>query len=47
MVKFRIRSNPSGQYYLPKEVREELGRELELFSRARATRVCPEVCSTL
>lgn len=31
MVRFEINSNPTGQYYLPKEVREELGRKLSLI----------------
>ena len=31
MVTFQIRSNPHGQYYLPKEVRQELGRQLNLI----------------
>ena len=30
MVKFRVKANPSGQYYFPKEVRQELGKELDL-----------------
>lgn len=32
MVKFKIKANPSGQYYFPKEVREEL----ELICNAKA-----------
>jgi hypothetical protein len=35
MVKFKIKANPSGQYYLPKEVRQELGEELELICNAK------------
>jgi bifunctional DNA-binding transcriptional regulator/antitoxin component of YhaV-PrlF toxin-antitoxin module len=35
MVKFRVKANPSGQYYLPKEVRQELGPELELICDAK------------
>ena len=31
MVKFQIKSNPQGQYYLPKEVRQELGERLDLI----------------
>jgi hypothetical protein len=31
MVTFQIKSNPQGQYYLPKEVRQELGEELDLI----------------
>ena len=36
MVKFKVKANPSGQYYFPKEVREELGQELELICNAKA-----------
>jgi bifunctional DNA-binding transcriptional regulator/antitoxin component of YhaV-PrlF toxin-antitoxin module len=36
MVKFKIKANPSGQYYFPKEVREELGEKLELICNAKA-----------
>lgn len=42
MVKFRVKANPSGQYYLPKEVREELGEKLELICNARAAVIFPE-----
>jgi len=31
MIKFRVKANPSGQYYFPKEVRQELGKELNLI----------------
>ena len=36
MVKFQIRANTSGQYYFPKEVRDELGKELSLICNAKA-----------
>jgi len=36
MVKFKVHANPSGQYYFPQEVREELGRELVLLCNAKA-----------
>jgi bifunctional DNA-binding transcriptional regulator/antitoxin component of YhaV-PrlF toxin-antitoxin module len=36
MVKFTVKSNPQGQYYFPKEVRAELGTELDLICNARA-----------
>lgn len=36
MVKFQIKANPSGQYYFPKEVRAELGKELTLVCNAKA-----------
>lgn len=36
MVKFRVKANPQGQYYFPKEVREELGKQLELICNAKA-----------
>jgi bifunctional DNA-binding transcriptional regulator/antitoxin component of YhaV-PrlF toxin-antitoxin module len=42
MVKFRIKANPSGQYYLPKEVREELGDKLELICNAKTGVIYPE-----
>jgi hypothetical protein len=41
MVKFRVKANPSGQYYFPKEVRQELGRELTLLCDAKAAVVFP------
>lgn len=42
MVKFRVKANPSGQYYFPKEVREELGKKLTLVCDAKAAIVFPE-----
>jgi hypothetical protein len=36
MVKFNVHSNPQGQYYLPKEVRMELGRNLSLMCNTKA-----------
>ena len=36
MVKFVIKANPQGQYYLPKEVRLELGKELNVICNTRA-----------
>ena len=36
MVKFKVKANPQGQYYFPKEVREELGQNLELICNAKA-----------
>jgi len=42
MVKFKVKANQSGQYYLPKEVREELGEKLELICNARAAVIFPE-----
>jgi len=42
MVKFKVKANPSGQYYLPKEVREELGERLELICNAKAAVIFPE-----
>jgi bifunctional DNA-binding transcriptional regulator/antitoxin component of YhaV-PrlF toxin-antitoxin module len=36
MVKFKVKANPSGQYYFPKEVRQELGEDLELICNAKA-----------
>lgn len=45
MVKFRVKANPSGQYYFPKEVREELGEKLTLVCNAQAAVVFPEGAS--
>lgn len=42
MVKFRIKANPSGQYYLPKEVRQELGSILELICNTKAAVIFPQ-----
>jgi ribose 1,5-bisphosphokinase PhnN len=36
MVKFKVHSNPQGQYYLPKEVRAELGQDLDVVCNAKA-----------
>lgn len=36
MVKFKVKANPSGQYYFPKEVRQELGKDLELICNTNA-----------
>ena len=41
MVKFKIKANPSGQFYFPKEVREELGEELDLICDAKAGVIFP------
>ena len=35
-MKYEIKSNPTGQYYLPKEVREELGSRLSMICNAKA-----------
>ena len=42
MVKFRIKANPVGQFYFPKEIREELGESLELIANAKTAVVFPE-----
>jgi hypothetical protein len=42
MVKFRIKANPGGQYYFPKEVRAELGDKLTLVCNAKAAVVFSE-----
>lgn len=43
MVKYEIKSNPTGQYYLPKEVREELGPKLSMICNAKAALIfCPD-----
>jgi len=36
LVKFKVKANPQGQYYFPKEVRQELGQNLELICNAKA-----------
>jgi len=36
MVKFKLKSNPVGQVYFPKEIREELGDSLEGIANAKA-----------
>ncbi len=36
MIKFKIKANSSGQYYFPREVRQELGEDLELICNAKA-----------
>ena len=41
-MKFQIKANPNGQYYLPKEVRQELCRKLELICTAQAAVIYPE-----
>lgn len=45
MVKFSVKANPSGQYYFPKEVRQELGRKLTLICNTKAAVVYPEDAS--
>lgn len=45
MVKFRVKANPSGQYYFPKAVRQELGEELTLVCAAKAAVIFPECVS--
>jgi hypothetical protein len=35
MVKFKVKANPSGQYYFPKEVRAELGNKLALICNTK------------
>jgi bifunctional DNA-binding transcriptional regulator/antitoxin component of YhaV-PrlF toxin-antitoxin module len=36
MVEFKVKANPTGQYYFPKEVREELGHNLKMVCNAKA-----------
>jgi hypothetical protein len=36
MVTFHTKSNPQGQYYLPKEVRQELGKQIDLICNTKA-----------
>lgn|GEM_PF-1727851 len=43
MVRYEIHSNPTGQYYLPKEVRQELGRTMSLICGVKAAVMfCPD-----
>jgi bifunctional DNA-binding transcriptional regulator/antitoxin component of YhaV-PrlF toxin-antitoxin module len=42
LVKFRLKTNPVGQIYLPKEVREELGDRYILVANSRAAVIFPE-----
>ena len=42
MVKFKVKANSSGQYYLPKEVREELGDKLELVCNTKTAVIFSE-----
>ena len=42
MVKFRIKANPSGQYYFPKVIRQELGTELTVLCNVKAAVLFPE-----
>ena len=47
MVKFQVKSNSSGQYYFPKEVRAELGNKLTLVCNAKAAVVFSEGTSLI
>jgi len=42
MVKFKLKSNPVGQVYFPKEIREELGDSLEGIASAKVFVIYPE-----
>ena len=42
MVKFKLKSNPQGQYYFPKEIREEWGPTLELEPNLQTGIIYPE-----
>lgn len=42
MVKFTVKANPSGQYYFPKVVRQELGEKLTLICNAKAAVIYSE-----
>jgi bifunctional DNA-binding transcriptional regulator/antitoxin component of YhaV-PrlF toxin-antitoxin module len=42
LVKFTVKANPSGQYYFPKEVRKELGSNLELICSVNAAVIFPQ-----
>lgn len=36
MVTFHSKCNPQGQYYLPREIREELGNKIDIVCNAKA-----------
>lgn len=42
MVKYTIKSNPAGQYYFPKEIREALGKEVVVIPNAFAAAIFPK-----
>ena len=42
MVRFKVKANPVGQFYFPKEIREELGENLELIANAKTAVIFPE-----
>jgi len=42
MVKFKLKSNPQGQYYFPKAIREEWGPVLELEPNLNTGVIYPE-----
>jgi bifunctional DNA-binding transcriptional regulator/antitoxin component of YhaV-PrlF toxin-antitoxin module len=42
MVKFQVKANASGQYYFPKEVRQELGDKINLICDTKAAIVFSE-----
>jgi len=42
MVKFKVKSNPQGQYYFPKVIREEWGPVLELEPNLNTGIIYPE-----
>jgi len=41
MVEYQLSSNPGGQYYIPKEVREALGKELTLIPNSKSAVLYP------
>jgi bifunctional DNA-binding transcriptional regulator/antitoxin component of YhaV-PrlF toxin-antitoxin module len=42
MVRFKVKANPVGQVYFPKELREELGESFELVANAKTAVLFPE-----
>lgn len=45
MVKFRVNANSQGQYYFPKEIREELGANLDVICNAKTAIIYNEKTS--
>jgi bifunctional DNA-binding transcriptional regulator/antitoxin component of YhaV-PrlF toxin-antitoxin module len=40
-MKFKLKANPRGQFYFPKEIRDEWGQELELIPDVEAGVIYP------
>lgn len=40
-MKFKLKANPRGQFYFPKEIRDEWGHDLELVPNLRSGAIYP------